>query len=431
MMRRLNAVRALALVVLAVGLLLLADLAVAEDQQHRPITRELVELIAANPEIGTLLEASIAAAKDVNPDPATNPVQTLSAYFDFIDSASQMIPRQTLDDPPNLIRDQILQSICYFYFLVDQPLEVLADLGHFSPTLQFYPPFAAWLGQFTETWGDFLDTEASWSEETYQQFYADPRFGLQQGWYESPENWRTFNQFFARKLRSPEQRPIAAPNDPAVVVAPADSVPHGVWAIDGQSRIQVPEGLRVKLSRYFSIPELLGPDSAFKEAFAGGVLTHTFLNVNDYHHYHFAVGGTVKEKRIVRGNTALEVEWNAAAGRYDPVDSMGWQFTHTRGYVIVDTGDHGLVALIPMGMAQVSSVNFYDAVQVGSRHDKGDELGFFLFGGSDFVMLFQPQAGFELTAPRASDDAAQGSAYAHLLMGEAYGILRGRPQGGL
>ena len=67
----------------------------------------------------------------------------------------------------------------------------------------------------------------------------------------------------------------------------------------------------------------------------------------------------------------------------------------------MDTGPYGLVALIPMGMAQVSSVNFGKNVQVGSTHRKGYMLGNFLFGGSDSIMLFQERAGFEITTPTA------------------------------
>ena len=251
--------------------------------------------------------------------------------------------------------------------------------------------------------------------ETYMEFYNDPSFGLQEGWYESPDNWMTFNQFFSRRLASPEARPIASPDDGAVVVSPADSVPQGTWAIDENSKIQAEDGLEVKRVSFYSIEDLLGDDSEYKDAFANGVLTHSFLNVNDYHRYHFAVGGTIKEKRIISQNVALEVAWNATEGKYDPIDSTGWQFSQTRGYVIVDTGEYGLVALIPMGMAQVSSVNFEDDVEVGATPEKGDMLGYFLFGGSDFVMLFQEGAGFEMTA-------AQGD---HILMGTEYGVMRG------
>jgi len=84
----------------------------------------------------------------------------------------------------------------------------------------------------------------------------------------------------------------------------------------------------------------------------------------------------------------------------------------------MDTDEYGLIALIPMGMAMVSSVNFEDNVTVGSTLEKGDMLGNFLFGGSDFIMLFQEGAGFEITAPMAND-----SVYEHIHMGEEYGRM--------
>ena len=387
--------------------------------KHQPITLELIALMKTRPEIKTMLNESIEKADKINPDRATNPVTSLDKYLDYVDKTSKLIPRDILANPPSIIRDQILQSICYFYFLIDQPLGELNDKDLFKPSIQYYPPFATWTRQFADAWGQYLNTPASWDQSTYEQFYADPSFGLTTGWYESPANWTTFNQFFARFLSSPDQRPIADAGDPSVVAAPADSVPQGAWPIDGESRIQVKGGLQIKLARFFSIPQLLGEDSPYKDAFANGMLTHTFLNVNDYHRYHFAVGGIVKDKRTIQQNVSLEVSWNKETGRYDPVDSTGWQFSQTRGYVIVDTERFGLVALIPMGMAQVSSVMFDDTVKPGSQHNKGEMLGNFLFGGSDFVMLFQKQAGFEITAPRSGEE------FKHLLMGEAYGVMLG------
>jgi phosphatidylserine decarboxylase len=404
----------LAIIVLIASILTLNAVSIGDDS-HKLITRDLIDLIEKNPEIGNMLEASIAKAKEINPDPKTNPVQNLSDYYDFIDRASELIPRDVLENPSNLTRDQILQSICYFYFLVDQPLPELENKGQFKNSIQYYEPFSSWLRNFADTWGKFLDTEASWSPKIYQEFYNDTSFGLQKGWYESSSNWSTFNRFFSRYLESPNARPIASLSDPAVVVSPADSVPQGMWAIDNNSTIQVENGLKVKLMHYYSVKDLLGNDSQYKDAFANGILTHTFLNVNDYHRYHFAVGGTIKENKSILQNVALEVAWNSTQDKYDPIDSTGWQFSQTRGYAIVDTGKYGLVALIPMGMAQVSSVNFEDDVKVGTIHEKGDMLGNFLFGGSDFVMLFQKSAGFEMTATSGN----------HILMGEKYGVVKG------
>jgi len=404
------------------GLILSSITVFAQKYEHKPITDELIGLTKSHPEIKIMLNESLEKAKSINPNIVTNPAQNWELYLDYIDNASELIPQQVLDVPAILIRDKILQSICYFYFLIDQPLTELEDKGYYNNTIQYYPPFSEWLVKFADEWGTFLDTEASWSSKSYKQFYNDPHFGLQAGWYESPSNWKTFNQFFSKQLRTPCERPIGCEDDPSVVVSPADSEPQGVWSIDDKSNINFGEGVTVKLARYFNVNDLLAEDSKYKDVFANGVLTHTFLNVFDYHRYHFAVGGTVKEKKIIQKNVALEVSWSEEKGKYIPIDSQGWQFTQTRGYVIMDTDKYGLVALIPMGMAQVSSVNFEDNVQVGSVHEKGDMLGNFLFGGSDFIMLFQKKAGFEITAQQQEDRET----YRHILMGVKYGVMRGQ-----
>ena len=396
----------------------------AQQPDHEEITKALIQLLEDKPEVKAMLEESLEKAKSVNPDIVTNPARDLESYYTYIDNASKLIPQQVLDTPAVLIRDQILQSICYFYFLVDQPLTELEGEGLYNNSIQYYPPFSEWLVKFAKAWGLYLDKEESWTPKTYREFYDDPQFGLQLEWYESPANWKTFNRFFSRYLRHPGERPISFPDDPSVVVSPADSVPQGVWSIDEDSRINFGKGLTVKLARYFNVADLLAKDSQYKNAFANGVITHTFLNVFDYHRYHFAVGGIIKEKRRIVKNVALEVCWSEEEGRYIPIDSEGWQFTQTRGYVILDTEKYGLVALIPMGMAQVSSVNFEEDVKEGAKHKKGDMLGYFLFGGSDFVMLFQKKAGFEFMVQ--PEESQQG--YKHVLMGVKYGVMKGRTE---
>lgn len=391
---------------------------------HKPITKALINLLKNQTELQDMLETSIAEAKKINPDTATNPVQSLEQYYTFIDSASELIPQDVLNDASNLTRDQILQSICYFYFLIDQPIAQLEDKGLYKNAIQYYEPFSSWLRDFVATWGTFLNTEDSWTQTTYLEFYNDPRFGLQKDWYEPSSNWNSFNRFFSRYLKSPDVRPIASPEDTSIITAPADSVPQGVWKIDANSKILVDDGITVKLATFYSIEDLLGANSPYKDAFANGYLTHTFLNVNDYHRYHFPVGGLIRDKVIFNNqNVALEDVWNEKTKKYDPIDSTGWQFSQIRGYVIVDTGDHGLVALMPMGMAQVSSITFEDNVLVGSVHNKGDMLGSFLFGGSDFIMLFQENSGFEITAPQAKQTTNE-ITYDHVLMGEQYGVVR-------
>jgi phosphatidylserine decarboxylase len=123
--------------------------------------------------------------------------------------------------------------------------------------------------------------------------------------------------------------------------------------------------------------------------------------------------------RIIQSDDAVGgyLTWDPKSRKYAlDANTPGWQNIETRGCVIIETKQYGLVALLPIGMSQICSVNFEKSVKVGNTVRKGDMLGYFLFGGSDFVLLFQNRVDFTLTAPKES----RGS-YKHILMGEEYG----------
>ncbi len=413
--------------ILAAALIAFSCSGPREETKYGEATLELIALLDSDPALKAMLVASLQQAKAINPDKKTNPAQTLEEYYQFITWAETAMPWALLqkEEYPEIF-DNIFQGICAFYFLIDQPLPALEGQGLVNNSLQYYGPFATWLTSFTKSWGAFLDTEASWSEEYYQMALRDPNFGLQNGWYEDPSNWTTFNDFFARYLKSPDVRPIASPNADSVVASFADSQPQGVWQIDSLSNLRAKDGVAVKSATLRSVSKLIGEDSQYKNAFANGTFTHSFLNVNDYHRYHFPVGGTVKEVRIIQGGnpTGGELTWDQANTRYafNPTAKTGWQSIETRGCVILETPEYGLVALLPIGMVSVGSVNFEDYITPGAKVNKGDMLGYFAFGGSDFIVIFQEEVNFILDAPLAAD----GSSYEHLLMGERLGLLSRR-----
>jgi len=413
-------------IILAFGILMSVMFIVScsknDSDEHEQATKELILLVDQNQELKDLLTESIALAKATNPDKQTNPAQTLEEFYSFIDWATHCMPWNILQNQSYpLLYEQIDQSLDYFYYIIDQPLTELEGRGLYRNSLQYYEPLRSWLVSFVKSWGIYLSTPDSWNDDYYQKAYEDTRFGLDKGWYEDPSNWQSFNDFFSRQLVSPDKRPIAMPDDNSVIVSPADAVSQGVWSIDGNSNLVSANGVVIKSSVVYSIHDLLGAGSAYKDSFANGLLTHTFLDVQDYHRYHFPVGGKVLEINIIDQDVAVGgiVYWSPEKNKYLLNASVeGWQFIETRGYVIIETDGYGLVALMPIGMSQVSSVNFEENVIVGSTFSKGDKLGYFLFGGSDFIMLFQEEAGFTLTAPV---DGTNG--YQHILMGEEYGKL--------
>lgn len=406
--------------ILSAGFLAQSQMA---GRKHSETTRSLIELVEKYPELKELLKESIEKAREANPDLVTNPVRNLEEYYSFIDWSLRAMPWGVIRKSGNSTPyDNIRQSIHYFYFINDQPLEQLKGRGYYNNSVQYYEPYRSWIVKYCRKWGHFLSTPASWNQDFYEIVYSDPRFGLQNDWYEDESNWNSFNAFFSRRLKSPDRRPVALPGNDEVICSPADAEPQGIWNIDEKSYIVQKEGVLIKSRIFNSISELLGPNSKYADSFADGILTHSFLDVNDYHRYHFPVSGIIREIRVIPGNDAAggRVFWDKDLQRYIlQCETPGWQSIETRGCVIVETESNGLVALLPIGMSQVNSVNFEKYLRVGDRVRKGDMMGYFLFGGSDFVILFQKGYDFELTAPQVADEK-----YQHLLMGEELGRLK-------
>lgn len=396
-----------------------------EKREYGGKTMELIAIVESDANIRSLLLASIEQAKHINPDKNSNPAQTLEAYYAFIGYMEKAMPWALLPkmNYPDLYQ-RMDQGLCYFYFINDQPLPQLENKGYYNNSLQYVEPYAGWLVRFNEGWGGFLDSKASWNEAYYQIALEDEKFGLKMNWYEDPKKWKTFNQFFSRRLLSPDKRPIASPDDPSLLCSPADARPQGIWEIDSDSRIVQKEGVAIKSGTLVSIETLIGEESAYRKEFANGTFTHAYLDLNDYHHFHFPASGTIKEVRVIPGAQAsgCYVTWDPINKRYAYDASIpGWQSLETRACVMIETENHGLVALLPIGMSHVCSINFEKHIRPGLAVNKGDIMGHFLFGGSDIAMIFQKQAGFSLDVPVEES----GAVYKKVLMGEPYGRLNG------
>ena len=134
---------------------------------------------------------------------------------------------------------------------------------------------------------------------------------------------------------------------------------------------------------------------------------HAYLSPTDYHRQHAPVGGTVLEARVIPGRVYVEIVVEPVPGdatgrhrlkpvrRLDAHDNTGFQFTQARGLVVLDT-PIGLVAVLPIGMSQVSSVIL--TAEVGVTLRKGEELSYFQFGGSDVIVLFEAKSDVRFTA---------------------------------
>lgn len=185
-----------------------------------------------------------------------------------------------------------------------------------------------------------------------------------------PESFRTFNDFFYRKLK-PSARPIAPGGD--VITLPADGR-HLVLPDIAACGSFFIKGVR------FDLAALLG-DAALAARFAHGSMLISRLCPVDYHRFHFPCDGTPGESRIVNGPL---YSVSPIALRRRP--SILWE--NKREITVLRTEALGEVLLLEIGATCVGSIvqTFTPGVPVA----KGDEKGYFRFGGSCFMTIFEP-----------------------------------------
>ena len=392
-------------------------------KEYGPAVRELIGLLNADEGLKDLFDASVARARKVNPDPDTNPIEDLEDYLDLIDRCVMSMP-WTFHPSKRYVSlyDRIDQSMGIMYFILEQPLKQLEGKGYYHPSLINYGPVRNWFKKTVRQIGRFLDSEDSWNERYLELAKKEEGFHLNDDLFEDPKNWHCFNDFFSRRLKDPDRRPIAAAEDDHVIVSPADATMQGLWRIDEEGRIIEKEedeqmGLAIKTGTLCDISSFLGTDR-YKKIFAGGYLTHTFLDINDYHRYHFPVSGQIIEayKIDMAPLPGGVITWDEKKGRYREVFSevFGWQSLEERGVIIMKDRSSRHVAVCPVGMCQVASVNFEDDVKASAHVKKGDPMGYFLYGGSDIVMIFEKDAGLSLSHEAGT----------HLNTGEEYARVR-------
>lgn len=188
------------------------------------------------------------------------------------------------------------------------------------------------------------------------------------------ENFKNFNEFFYRKLK-PDARPCSAPDNPKIIVSPADCRSVVFNRMDEATRIWVK-------GREFSIERLLGntyPEDA--KRYTNGALGIFRLAPQDYHRFHVPVDGTMGQPKLI-------------AGEYYTVNPMAIRSAldvygeNVRIVVPIDSVAHGRVMVICVGAMMVGSTVI--TRKTGERVRRAEELGYFKFGGSTILCLFEP-----------------------------------------
>ena len=187
------------------------------------------------------------------------------------------------------------------------------------------------------------------------------------------ESFRNFNEFFYRQLKA-DARPCSAPDEPRIIVSPADCRSVVFDRMDDATRIWVK-------GREFSIARLLGntyPEDA--KRYIGGGLGIFRLAPQDYHRFHIPVDGIMGTPKIIDGEYYTV---NPMAIR-SALDVYG---ENIRVVIPIDSVAHGRVMVICVGAMMVGSTVI--TRHPGEKVKRAEELGYFKFGGSTILLLFE------------------------------------------
>ncbi|GAA0174197.1 decarboxylase [Lithospermum erythrorhizon] len=186
------------------------------------------------------------------------------------------------------------------------------------------------------------------------------------------EHFKTFNEFFIRELK-PGARPVEFPEQNDVAVCAADSRLITFQAVSEAKRFWIK-------GRKFSIRGLLGKELC-SSSFIDGTLVIFRLAPQDYHRFHMPVTGRI-DKFVDIPGCLYTVNPFAVNSKYSNV------FTENKRTVsIISTSDFGKVAFVAIGATMVGSITFKK--KEGDLVQKGDEFGYFSFGGSTVICVFE------------------------------------------
>lgn len=327
----------------------------------------------------------------------------------------QSTRRDTIDSVPGLLAalDTITRtaptykigfpmSALFAYMMMTTAGEAVFRNGRFNDALR----------AILKEWCRFLDSEASTStltdgEDGWLSPQAIKKLKLDD--FVIPDrkakHWgfRSWNEFFHRPIRE-KLRPIADPGNPKVIVSPNDGHVYSFAA-----NVREYDTFWAKGQAYSLRDMLAGRHlDRFIQGGTGASVIQSFLSGNDLHRWGSPVDGKVVDATIVPGLMFSDAE---SAG-FDPdagVKSQGYEVSvNTRALVFIESPDPaiGMVCVIPIGITEVSGITL--EVKPGDEVKKGQELGYFNYGGSTLCVVFQPGAVdyFTLRAPVVGDPNA-------------------------
>lgn len=179
-------------------------------------------------------------------------------------------------------------------------------------------------------------------------------------------DYSSFNDFFTRKIK-PDCRPV--PEDLDVLISPCDCLAT-VYPIQENTTFSI------KNTEYTLRSLLRSPRLA--KRFRGGYAYILRLTVEDYHRYLYSVSGKQSKNYHIDGTFHTV---NPIANDYLPIYKE-----NTREYTVIHSKEFGDVLQMEVGALLVGKISNHKQSTVVTR---GEEKGFFEYGGSTIIVLTQ------------------------------------------
>ncbi|HEY4703248.1 MAG TPA: phophatidylserine decarboxylase associated domain-containing protein, partial [Streptosporangiaceae bacterium] len=273
------------------------------------------------------------------------------------------------------------------------------------------PRVNAMIRKILTAWSEFLSSADSLyalndSPSGWKSAAARAAIGIEQYEHDPKgEHWgfSSWNDFFTRRFKDGE-RPVAAPDDDKVIVSACESTPYGI-----STDVKLHDRFWIK-SQPYSLQDMLASDDSAGE-FVGGTVYQAFLSATNYHRWHSPVAGTIVRAFVVPGTYYSEPD-SEGADAVEPMNSQSYlAHVAARAVIIIDADDPviGRMAFVAVGMSDVSSCLIGPDITQGHHLGKGEELGYFQYGGSTHCLVFRPGviADFSLGAiPQPHDPEA-------------------------
>lgn len=278
--------------------------------------------------------------------------------------------------------------------LVAFPINAILDLTMVTPAgYAFYASERVnkYLGDIVKYWGDYLSSTYSlvaFSKEAWMSPSAQAKLNMD--WYEQPDpdalawGYQSWNDWFIRPFK-PGMRPIDSPNDETVIISGCESTPF-----DLEADVQLRSDFWLKGQPY-SLSFMLNSEEKAND-FVGGVVYQAFLSAFEYHRWHSPIEGTVIDFYNIPG-TYYASSPSVTMDTAGPDLSQGYiTNVAARAVFIIEAANKsiGKMCMVAVGMSEVSSCVIHEKFANGDTYvQKGEELGYFLFGGSTHCLVFQ------------------------------------------